>query len=323
MPHLILLTYLLSFCSGVVLIGLAVHMSHAYRYRHLRTYALHLIFLNGTGLFIMALRYIQLNISPAKEGIVGGLYILFMGLSALDFCVLIGYVATFILMTFELREKPPAAGLRAAGGLALGAAALVWAKGVYDVVGGRSVDVLMISLRVLDYLPKILILLLSVVLFWQARRLAASGKRIALKGLATLYFSVHLAFFLSFALRHRWPALFAFAWPGYFLALNLVPLFTLGTFLHYYHGKKLYVSGRKNGPETVLENRGVSRRELEVIQLVCTGKSNREIKALLFISEKTVKFHLYNAYKKLGIRNRVELVNLMHDLRAEDPPRPV
>ncbi len=321
MSHLVLLAYLVSFCLGVVLISLAFYMSRAYGHRHLRTYALHLILLNVMALSIMALRYIQLNISPAKEQIVGGVYVLFMGLSALDFCAIVGYVATFVLLTLQLREKAPAAWFRVAGGLALGAAALVCAKGAFDIVTGRSVDVLMISLRVLDYLPKVLILLLSVALFWQARRLPSSGKRIALRGLATLYFSVHLAFFVIYALRHRWPVLFAFAWPAYFLTLNLVPLFTLGTFLHYYHGKRRYVARKANGTETVLENHGVSKRELEIIELVCAGKSNREIEELLFISQKTVKFHLYNAYKKLGIHNRVGLVNLMQDLRDEGPRR--
>jgi len=322
MPHLVLLVYLVSLCCGIVLIGSAHHMSRAYRQPHLKTYAVHLILLNVMALSLLALRYIQVNVSPAKEGIVGGVYVLFMGLCALDFCAIIGYVATFILMTNQLREKAPSTVFKAAGRLALGVAAIVWAWGVFDVVAGRSVDVLMVSLRVLDYLPKALILVLSLALFGWARRLPASGKRIALQGLAGLYLSVHLAFFVAYALKNVWPPLFAFSWPSYFLALNIVPLFTLGTFLHSYRGKKLYVARQANGLETVLAGLGVTKREREIIQLVCTGKTNREIEACLYVSEKTVKFHLYNAYRKLGIRNRVELVNLVQDLRAEGPPPP-
>jgi DNA-binding CsgD family transcriptional regulator len=322
MPHLVLLVYLVSLCCGIVLISSAFHMSRNYRQAHLKTYAVHLILLNVMALSILALRYIQVNVSPAKEGIVGGVFVLFMGLCALDFCAIIGFVATFILMTNQLREKAPSAVFRAAGRLALGAAGIVWAWGVFDVVAGRSVDVLMVSLRVLDYLPKALILVLSLALFGRARRLPASGKRIALQGLAALYLSVHLAFFVAYALKNVWPPLFTFSWPGYFLALNIVPLFTLGTFLHYYHGKRLYIARRANGLEAVLDGFGVTKREREIIQLVCTGKTNREIEAILYVSEKTVKFHLYNAYRKLGIRNRVELVNLVQDLRAEGPPPP-
>jgi len=321
MSHLVLLAYVVSVGCGTVLISLAYHMSRAYRHRHLRTYAAHLTCLNVMALSLLALRYIQVNVSPAKEGIVGGVYVLFMGLCAIDFVAIVGYVATFVLMTNQLRERAPSAGFRTAGGLALGAAAAVWGKGVLDIVAGRSVDVLMVSLRVLDYLPKALILLVSFVLLWQAQRLPPSGKRIALQGLAALYLSVHLAFLAAYALKNAWPPLFLFAWPTYFLALNAVPLFTLGTFLHYYHGKKTFVARRSNGLETVLESLGVTKREREVIELVCTGKTNKEIEGLLYVSEKTVKFHLYNAYKKLGIRNRVELVNLVQDLRASGPPR--
>jgi DNA-binding CsgD family transcriptional regulator len=322
MSHLVLLVYLASVCCGIVLIGLAYHMSRIYRHRHLRTYAAHLTCLTVMALSLLALRYIQVNVSPAKEGIVGGVYILFMGLCALDFVAIVGYVATFVLMTFQLREKERSAGFKTAGRLALGAAAVVWAKGVLDIVAGRDVDVLMVSLRVLDYLPKALILVLSLALFGQARRLPESGKRAALRGLASLYVAVHAAFFAAYALKNAWPPLFLFAWPAYFLALSAVPLFTLGTFLHYYHGKKAYVARRSDGLETVLESLGVTKREREIIQLVCTGKTNREIEACLYVSEKTVKFHLYNAYRKLGIRNRVELVNLVQDLRAEGPPPP-
>ena len=61
---------------------------------------------------------------------------------------------------------------------------------------------------------------------------------------------------------------------------------------------------------TLLEERyGVTPREREVISLVITGRSNREITEDLFISPETVKKHIYNAYRKIGVRNRVQLVN--------------
>jgi DNA-binding CsgD family transcriptional regulator len=320
MSHLVLLTYLAAVCCGAILAGLARHMSRAYRHPHLRLYAAHLIFLDVMALSLLALRYIQVNLSPAKEGIVGGLHVLFMAISAVDFAAIVGFVTAFALLTSRLGERRPAGWLKAAGWLAVGGAAAVWAMGVFDVVSGRSADVLMVSLRVLDYLPKALILVLSLVILAQSRRTPPSGLRIALRGLAVLYASVHLAFFAAYALRTAWPSLFALAWPAYFLALGLVPLLAPGTFLHSYHGKKLYAAGRAAGIETVLESRGVTRREREVIELVCTGRTNREIEGLLYVSEKTVKFHLYNAYRKLGLRNRVELVNLVQDLRAVGPP---
>ena len=49
---------------------------------------------------------------------------------------------------------------------------------------------------------------------------------------------------------------------------------------------------------------GLSKRELEVLRLVASGRSNREIAASLVISEHTVARHLQNIYSKLGLSSR-------------------
>jgi DNA-binding NarL/FixJ family response regulator len=49
---------------------------------------------------------------------------------------------------------------------------------------------------------------------------------------------------------------------------------------------------------------GLSARELEVLRLVASGKSNREIASTLVISEHTVARHLQNIYAKLGLSSR-------------------
>ena len=57
------------------------------------------------------------------------------------------------------------------------------------------------------------------------------------------------------------------------------------------------------------ENTPLSTRELEVLQLVAKGMSNREISDTLFISEHTVKSHLKNILSKLHLDNRVQLTS--------------
>jgi two-component system, NarL family, nitrate/nitrite response regulator NarL len=54
----------------------------------------------------------------------------------------------------------------------------------------------------------------------------------------------------------------------------------------------------------------LSERELEILQMVAAGKSNRAIAEQLSISENTVKYHLKNILQKLGVSNRTEAVTL-------------
>lgn len=51
----------------------------------------------------------------------------------------------------------------------------------------------------------------------------------------------------------------------------------------------------------------LSERQLEIIELVKQGKTNKEIALKLFISENTVKYHLKNIYTVLKIENRFDL----------------
>jgi LuxR family maltose regulon positive regulatory protein len=52
----------------------------------------------------------------------------------------------------------------------------------------------------------------------------------------------------------------------------------------------------------------LSQRELDVLQLLAQGSSNKEVARQLFISVPTVKWHTSNIYGKLGVRNRTQAV---------------
>ncbi len=65
-------------------------------------------------------------------------------------------------------------------------------------------------------------------------------------------------------------------------------------------------------PTKKLEVKGqiydLTETEIKIIKLVLTGMTNREIADELYISEKTVKFHLYKIFKKLTVKNRAGLI---------------
>jgi DNA-binding NarL/FixJ family response regulator len=59
-------------------------------------------------------------------------------------------------------------------------------------------------------------------------------------------------------------------------------------------------------PAAVDDSPGLTRRELEILQLVAEGHSNAELARMLWVTEQTVKFHLSNIYRKLNVSNRTE-----------------
>ena len=57
-----------------------------------------------------------------------------------------------------------------------------------------------------------------------------------------------------------------------------------------------------------LIQKGLSNRETEIAALVSKGHRNKEVANKLFVTEKTVKFHLTNIYKKMKIHSRAQLI---------------
>ena len=56
------------------------------------------------------------------------------------------------------------------------------------------------------------------------------------------------------------------------------------------------------------EDLGITRREMEILELIAEGMSNREIAEKLFVSENTVKTHSSRVFDKLGARRRTQAV---------------
>ena len=83
------------------------------------------------------------------------------------------------------------------------------------------------------------------------------------------------------------------------------------------------ISGQQQVPLAVRNARGsrmrgkpeelvtaLTARERQIVELVSTGLSNREVGELLHISEGTMKVHLHHIFQKLSIRNRTALANI-------------
>lgn len=83
------------------------------------------------------------------------------------------------------------------------------------------------------------------------------------------------------------------------LATN-APIYAAGTL-----GAPTPVSGSSAAVATAADV-GLTRREGEIVELVQTGMSNAAMASTLFVTEQTIKFHLSNIYRKLGVSNRTQ-----------------
>jgi two-component system, NarL family, response regulator LiaR len=62
--------------------------------------------------------------------------------------------------------------------------------------------------------------------------------------------------------------------------------------------------------EAKLDDLGITRRELEILGLIASGMSNREIAEKLFVSENTVKTHSSRLFDKLSVKRRTQAVQI-------------
>ncbi|WP_422079934.1 helix-turn-helix transcriptional regulator [Ulvibacterium sp.] len=100
----------------------------------------------------------------------------------------------------------------------------------------------------------------------------------------------------------------------YFLS-NFVPLFYLKlnsdrVFIPVYAG-----SPNVEKKEMLFKEYGITKRERDIVNGICEGKTNQQIADELFISLQTVKDHTHRIYSKIGINSRMKLVQLL----SKDP----
>ena len=70
------------------------------------------------------------------------------------------------------------------------------------------------------------------------------------------------------------------------------------------------------------EEFGLTGREREILERVATGRSNKQIAAEFWLSEQTIKYHLTNVYRKLGVSSRTEAARFAYDHGLAGSPWP-
>ena len=89
-----------------------------------------------------------------------------------------------------------------------------------------------------------------------------------------------------------------------------------------HHPRARGTGGAAPAAATPAQGTGLSDRELDILRLVAEGLSNTDIASRLFVTGQTVKFHLSNIYRKLGVANRTEATRFAYRNGLVDASEP-
>jgi DNA-binding NarL/FixJ family response regulator len=97
-----------------------------------------------------------------------------------------------------------------------------------------------------------------------------------------------------------------------YIVKNVDPRDIPSALRHAYQDTVYHAYGCQAAPEDALREAGLTEREVTMLKALARGLSNKAIGQELWISEPTVKFHLRNLYRKIGVPNRLAAASFAH-----------
>jgi len=197
------------------------------------------------------------------------------------------------------------------------AAFIAFGPGLYEDAFASRADLGAVFVKTLDAANRLYpaFLAAAFAFIWGRKPSAPAPKGV--RAFAFLYAGLFLAGFILLLVIPPGQGQRAFRSAFAFL-IHPAPIFLLGRALGRSARDRPPEAADGQPAEAVLAGFGVSKREAEIVRLLADGKSYREIEAELFISLKTVKTHVYNIYRKTGVKSRWQLMALLRGERKED-----
>jgi DNA-binding CsgD family transcriptional regulator len=314
MDHLGIFALILSLPLGVAAVYKVTQAYKKYNQRYFYTFAWMLMVLNASVILNLVNNYIFANVytrfaSPPAIVIES----IYRYLSALA-----NIVWAYIFVVFcrkLLMKRPTPLFMRLYFGTGI---PLVVALTTYFVFSLAVVDVFPILTinHITMFLTEAVVLWTIIYLLRRNMKVRDKGKQKAIRllgyamlisySLVALFSMLHLYKIVSNGALVVMAALFLWVLYG-------MPVFFLRRFMELYHGSLEEDLSGKNRRERLFKKYNISRREQEIIHLICQGKSNKQIEDELYIALQTVKDHVSRIYHKTGVKNRVQLTNLFRD----------
>lgn len=298
--------YLLAACIAGVTLLLAYKIQRNYPPHFLSYYFYHLLLFNLGGFFVRPLQILLLDVLNLQ------------GIQAEKFFVVIMVFITaplFILATYLL--------IKFAAALTENRLSRLFHIFYFGITGGLLGFKVVLALNFLKsnhlglldeaaYTTDILsiVLLFSVFgyIITRSANVKEPDKRRAVKTFGIIYFVCLAVFNLSGHITGNRTVHFML-----FFIYVLPPLVYLAGYFRRSYREQPSFSGDEASIESVFERYNISAREREVILLISGGKSNQEIADELYVSLQTIKQHTSSIYRKLAVKNRVQLGNFIRN----------
>ena len=302
-----LVLYVISIAIGIAAFLLAFKMWRNYPERYL-TYLFFYVVLFILGNFLSrTLSEIVptlLGLSPGQEE----KFFAFQGLFLLRPLVFISFYVLILFVMGMLDRKPSRTFTRFYFGF-WGVHWITMLIGVLHYLKtGEAPMISRIAVHLADPLNIFILLYSGVYLAYRSKDIKDRGKRKAARGFGILWFAGVIGFNVLGMLNPGRAVVLALGF-----ATILPALIFLYVHLNTYYREHPALPGEEVKLRQLFSKYDISEREQEVIGLVSRGKSNKEISDELYISLQTVKHHIHGIYRKLNIRNRVQLSNFIRN----------
>jgi DNA-binding CsgD family transcriptional regulator len=302
-----------SLITGILAIMLGNQLTRKYNLPYLTSYFYYLIFLFVFGIYgIIGSRLIRIflldrDMDPeAVESIY--LFITYLGI---PFLVLSWYM--FIRMSHEMvnRKVGPVFNLVFFAVTSVGFLGFGFLLGKRDLVVENPLNLIRISMLAGFSVLSGLVYAWSLVrIFVHSGEFLDRKDRTNIRLYGGMYgvFALGTILLINLAGMGR---VFSLAFVILLFASHLIPIFFLSMYLDKNFVEPVVRQEFDQSLANFVRRFEISRRESEIVELICKGKSNQDISDSLFISLQTVKDHIHRIYLKTGVKNRVQLTNLI------------
>ena len=298
MLHVFLAVYIISFCLGVVVITLSL-LAHArsgfLTFRHVA-----LLFLSA--LLLLLAKALGIYEEATEELVFGGtLSFLSAALTVPGNAILAWMFCVFACGVVSVRVSPPRLALHII--LAVVAGAL---GGMKELLPQKLIwllnDALMIGIQL--YATLVIVKHKADIRYPSLQGFVRGAVAISMIAVVAIVVQVigKVAFTVPDVLRQ-------------FPLAKVLVYFAMAGFLVYHALRYLFEPDLAAGfhfPEGMAGRFGISPRESEIITMLVKGHTNKVIGEKLFISTTTVKNHIYHIYQKTGVKNKIQLINLIN-----------